>query len=55
MMERAVASNAGAVIAQIQGVLGALTVLASSMNLTNQMRHQGLDGGGTQNMLNIIT
>jgi len=42
-------------IAQMQGALGAVTGLASSMNLTNQMRQQGLGGGSTENMLNIIT
>ncbi|MFP6749710.1 MAG: hypothetical protein VCD66_19210 [Alphaproteobacteria bacterium] len=42
-------------IAQMQAALGAITGLVSSMNLTNQMRSQGLTGGSTQNMLNIIT
>jgi hypothetical protein len=42
-------------IAQMQGALGAMAGLASSMNLTNQMRQQGLGGGSTQNMLNIVT
>ncbi len=42
-------------IAQLQGALGAVTGLASSMNITNQMRQQGLGGGSTQNMLNIVT
>ncbi|MBT4691278.1 MAG: hypothetical protein HOB72_24645, partial [Rhodospirillaceae bacterium] len=42
-------------LAQLQGALGAITSVASSMNLTNQMRLQGQTGGSTQNMLNIVT
>ncbi|MBT4486382.1 MAG: hypothetical protein HN732_14180 [Rhodospirillaceae bacterium] len=42
-------------LAQMQGALGAITGLANSMNITNQMRSQGQTGGSTQNMLNIIT
>ena len=42
-------------IGQMQAALGAISGIASSLNLTNQMRAQGLGGGNTQNMLNIIT
>ena len=42
-------------LAQLQGALSAISGVASSMNLTNQMRLNGQGGGSTANMLNIIT
>ena len=42
-------------IAQLQGALSAISGVASSMNLTNQLRQQGLGGGSVQNLFNIVT
>ena len=42
-------------LAQMQGALGAISSIASSINITNQMRAQGLGGGSVQNMFNIVT
>lgn len=42
-------------LAQLQGALSAISGVASSMNLTNQLRLNGQGGGSTANMLNIIT
>ncbi|MDA1099964.1 MAG: SBBP repeat-containing protein [Proteobacteria bacterium] len=42
-------------LAQMQGALSAISGIASSMNLTNQMRLNGQGGGSVANMLNIIT
>ncbi|MBL6951807.1 MAG: SBBP repeat-containing protein [Alphaproteobacteria bacterium] len=42
-------------LAQMQGALAAISGVASSMNLTNQMRQAGEGGGGVKNIYNIIS
>ena len=42
-------------IAQLQGALSAISGVASSMNLTNQLRQSGQGGGSVENLFNIVT
>jgi hypothetical protein len=42
-------------LAQMQGALSAMSGVASSMNLTNQLRLSGQGGGSVSNMFNIVT